>query len=323
MLCGIAVAGLLAATGLATPAQATTDPADLALRWAPIHHQDVDRTGIHALGGVSDFITRYDFDGNLNGRDNWDHTGQDTSAAAYYSVVETRTHYYLIYFFFHPRDWVDHPFFEGEHENDGEGVLEIVEKDGSAYGTLKAAVTVAHSNFYSYVPVGSDWSGGGETVDGTLRTKLYAGFQHPVTAQQAQGHGLKAWPHYAIHGDGVVYYPSASASDTPDGPDDRDVRYRLIDIFAPGGLWDQRANPSLFGAMGAFAGDYSGDCGVGTWACETNAASPPWGWDDDNDVPARGDLATDPAGLAAAYFTVPETLSRTYLVNPYAKAADD
>jgi hypothetical protein len=324
MLCGIAVAGILAATGLGAPGQATVNPADLALRWAPIHYQDVDRTGLHALGGRSDFITRYDFDGNLNGRDNWDHAGQDIAAAAYYSVLETSTHYYLTYFFFHPRDWVDHPFFEGEHENDGEGVLEIVEKDGAAYGTLKAAVTVAHSDFYSYVPAGSDWSGGGETIDGTIRTRSspHDAFQHPVTAQQVQGHGLKAWPQYAIHGDGVVYYPSASESESPDGPDDRDVRYQLIDVFASGGLWDQRTNPSLFAALGAVAGDYSGDCGVGTWACETDSANAPWGWDDGNDVPARGEIATDPARLAAAYFTVPETLSRKYTVNPYSSAAD-
>jgi hypothetical protein len=84
-------------------------------------------------------------------------------------VLETATHWYLTYFFFHPRDWTDHPFFETEHENDGEGVLLAVERDGSAYGVLRSAVTVAHSAFYSYVPAGSTWTAGRETVDGTLR----------------------------------------------------------------------------------------------------------------------------------------------------------
>jgi hypothetical protein len=315
--------GALVATSLATPAQAAPSRAEMALRWAPIHYQDVDQTGGHALGGRSDFITRYDFDGNLDGRDNWDHAGQNTSAVAYYSALETGTHWYLTYFFFHPRDWVDHPFFETEHENDGEGLLEIVEKDGSAYGVLRAAVTVAHSDFFSYVPAGSTWANGGETIDGTLRTKSspHDEFQHPVTAQEVQGHGLKAWPQYDINGDGVVYYPSAATAESPSGPDDRDVRYRLIDIFAAGGMWAERGNTGLFAALGTFAGDTSGGCGNGTYSCGSNSANAPWGWDDGNDGPARGEIATDPARLAAAYFKIPGTPATSYTYNPYASEA--
>ncbi|GIF04138.1 hypothetical protein [Actinoplanes siamensis] len=319
---GATVAGMLLATTLATPARAAVSNADLALRWAPIHYQDVDQTGDHALGGKSDYITRYDFDGDLNGRNNWDNAGQDVAAHAYYSVVETGTHWYLTYFFFHPRDWVDHPFFETEHENDGEGLLEIVEKDGTDYGKLRAAVTVAHTDFYSYTPAGSTWASGGESIDGTLQTQNnpHDGLQHPVTAQESKGHGLKAYPQYTIDGDGLVYYPSTTA-ETPSGPNDRDVRYKLVDIFASGGLWAQRNNGNLFAALGTFAGDTTGGCGTGTWGCGTNSANAPWGWDDGNDVPARGELATDPAKLAAAYFTVPGPLSRTYTGNGYSVAA--
>ncbi|WP_232533686.1 hypothetical protein [Plantactinospora sp. KBS50] len=117
---------VLAGATLVAPgtAQAAVSHADLALRWAPIHYQDVDVTGAHALAGRSDYLTRVDYDGNLVGRDNWDHAGQagvSFAAHVYYSVVETSTHWYLTYLFFHPRDWVDHPFFETEHENDAEG----------------------------------------------------------------------------------------------------------------------------------------------------------------------------------------------------------
>ncbi|MEV0896065.1 hypothetical protein [Actinoplanes sp. NPDC049802] len=317
------VAGALIAAGLATGAHAAPSRAEIALRWAPIHHQDVDATGAHALGGKSDYITRYDFDGNLNGRDNWDNTGTNTEAAVYYSVLETSTHYYLTYLFFHPRDWIDHPFFETEHENDGEGVLEIVAKDGSDYGTLKAAVTVAHSDFYSYQPAGGDWANGSETIDGTLRfqSSPHDSYQHPVTAQERGGHGLKAYPQYTINGDGIVYYPSLSVSESPDGPNDRDVRYRLIDVFADGGLWAQRGTTSLFASLGTFAGDNSGGCGTGTYACGTNSANAPWGWDDGDDAVARGEIATDPAKLAASYFSATGPLSRTYTHNPYSVAA--
>ncbi|MGX7675353.1 hypothetical protein [Plantactinospora sp. DSM 117369] len=317
----------LVAVGLAAPAPASAaaSRAELALRWAPIHYQDVDATGSHALGGRSDYLTGVDFDGDLSGRNNWDSAGQSGAsfaAQAYYSVLETSTHWYITYLFFHPRDWTDHPFFETEHENDGEGIMVAVERDGSDYGVLRGAVSVAHSDFYSYTPAGSTWTGGRENVDGTLQTQSspHDSYPHPVTAQEAQGHGLKAYPQYNINGDGIVYYPSTVA-ETPSNGNDRDVRYKLVDIFASGGLWAQRANANLFANLGTFAGDNSGDCGVGTYSCSTNSANAPWGWDDGNDLPGRGEIATDSAKLVAEYFTIPGSLSRAYTYNPYASAA--
>jgi hypothetical protein len=317
----------LVAVGLAVPAPATAAPsrAQLALRWAPIHHQDVDATGTHALGGRADYITRVDFDGDLNGRNNWDRAGQSgtsLAATAYYSVAETSTHWYITYFFFHPRDWVDHPFFETEHENDGEGVMFAIERDGSEYGVLRGAVSVAHTNFYSYTPAGSSWAGGRENVDGTVNfaTSPHDSFSHPVTAQEPQGHGLKAHPQYAINGDGIVYYPSTVA-ETPSDGNDRDVRYQLVDLFAAGGLWAERNNTGLFANLGTFAGDTSGGCGSGTFGCGTNSANAPWGWDDGDDLPGRGEIATNPAKLSAEYFAIPGSLSRSYTYNPYAGEA--
>lgn len=302
----LAASLVVVTTVVASPANAAVSWAELALRWAPIHYQDVDATGSHALGGKSDYVTKVDFDGDLNGRNNWDRTGAagvSLAAHAYYSVAETDTHWFITYLFFHPRDWIDHPFFETEHENDGEGVLFAIERDGSPYGVLRSAVTVAHSDFFSYVPAGSGWTSGRESVDGTLQfqTSPHDSRAHPVTAQEARGHGLKAYPQYAINGDGIVYYPSLTVAETPSSGDDRDVRYQLVDIFAAGGLWAQRANSTLFAGLGTFAGDDSGDCGSGTWDCGTNSANAPWGWDDGNDVPVRGEIATDPAKLAVEY----------------------
>src|SRR5262245_25780440 len=63
---------------IAEPLSATNaaDRAALALRWAPVHYQDVDQTGSHALGGTADYITRIDFDGDWNARNNWDNAGK-------------------------------------------------------------------------------------------------------------------------------------------------------------------------------------------------------------------------------------------------------
>ncbi|GAB2476072.1 hypothetical protein GCM10027063_16170 [Promicromonospora xylanilytica] len=311
---GSAVAGPTAAA----PEQVAASSAEVAQRWAPIHYQDVDQTGTNALGGRSDYLAAYDFDGDLDARNNWDNTGSHALAAtAYYSVLETGSHWFVTYMFFHPRDWSD-SIFDTEHENDAEGVMVAVQKDGSAFGTLRGAVTVAHTDFFSYTPSGSTWGPGAENIDGTLEmaTSPHDGLARPVTAQEAKGHGLKARPGYDIRGDGVVYHPAGRA-EVPEHPDDRDVSYRLVDVHAPGGLWDQRANPQLFASHGTFAGDRSGGCGDGGISCSQNSANAPWGWDDGDDGPGRGALATDPAGLAANYFSIPEPLDRTYVNNPY------
>jgi hypothetical protein len=323
----VIAAAVLTGTLMAAPAHAEAGRAQIALRWAPVHYQDVDATGDHAVGGKSDWVTAYDYDGDLNGRNNWDdlsRAGVDLTATVYYSVVETSTHWFITYLFFHPRDWIDHPFFESEHENDGEGLLLAVERDGSEYGALRSAVTVAHTDFYSYTPAGSTWTSGHENVDGTLQMQPspHDQFTHPVTAQERGGHGLKAWPQYNINGDGIIYYPSTTG-EVPSGDDDRDVQYRLLDMFAPGSTWAERNNPSLFASLGTFSGDTSGDCGQGTWECGTNSANAPWGWDDGNDVPGRGELASDPAKLSAEYFTIPGNLSRTYTYNPYRSEAKE
>jgi hypothetical protein len=222
----------------------------------------------------------------------------------------------VVYLFFHPRDWTD-SFFDTEHENDAEGVMVAVRRDGSTFGQLQAAVTVAHTDFFSFVPAGGSWTGNVESVDGGLQMMDLGDGGHPVTAQQAKGHGLKARPAYDIVGDGVVYFPSLTTGEVPSNPDDRDVTYRLVDILAPGGMWDQRSNPSLFASFGSFAGDTSGGCGSGAISCGTNSANAPWGWDDHDDVPGRGALASDPAGLAASYFKIPEGISTTYTFNPF------
>jgi hypothetical protein len=74
-------------------------------------------------------------------------------------------------------------------------------------------------------------------------------------------------------------------------------------------------------SRGTFAGDTSGGCGQGTYSCGTNSANAPWGWDDGNDLPARGELASDPAKLATEYFTIPGGVSRDYSYNPYRSEA--
>ena len=318
---------VLSIVGCTAPLSSTFAPADivgksmanaralsassLALAWAPIHYQDADATGSHGLAGKADFITAINFDGDWVAKNNWNNAAKYPLAAhGYYSVVETITHWFLIYAYYHPRDWTDNLFEYGlgEHENDVEGCLLIVQKDGTSVGKLQGMITVFHSDFYSFTPEGSPLQANQETIDGKISLQNYNGTQHPLIAQEAKGHGLKAWPYVKINsGDGLISYPSLTAAGLPKDLYDTNVSYKLVDIFEANGLWDHREDANLFESdHGSFLKSY----GSGT-------AHAPWKWDDANDQPGDGELAKDPAHVASVYFTNFGAFSTQYLHNQY------
>ncbi|MES2731699.1 MAG: hypothetical protein V4714_08120 [Bacteroidota bacterium] len=292
-------------------ARATSFDFNLALRWAPVHLQDVDATGKYALGGKSDYITNITFDNDWVATNNWNNAGTNLlKAHSYFSVVETSTHWFVIYAFYHPRDWTDVFFLYelDQHENDLEGYLSVIKKDGSTYGSLQGIVTVAHSDFYSFLPQGSPLQENQEDIDGTLSFETYNGNPHPLTAQEAKGHGLKAFPYNNINGDGIKYYPSSAyVAEQPENGNDRFVAYKLVDIFEPNGLWEQRFNTNLFSSP---EGGIKSTVGSG-------GANAPWAWDDGDDVPGKGELATDPARLVNSYFKNLGNFDLNYTRNLY------
>lgn len=308
---GLAGAAILLAGLLVTPAPATAAVSDLelALRWAPVHYQDTDSSDYDA-----DYLSTVDYDADWDARNNWEHQDDAVSrlvGSVYYSVVQTSTHWFLVYAYYHPRDWTEFdPFGLVTHENDMEGALLTVRRDGSTHGVLEAMVSVAHGNFFSYVPAGSPYTAGRESIDGTLRLQTVDGVARPTTRQEAKGHGCFAWNGSSFPGgDGVVYFPSSGAGEVPANGNDRSVAYRLVDMFAASGLWAQRANAATFASFGTFRGDNGQD----------NAANAPWGWDDGDDGSdlQRGLLATDPAKLVSIYFANEGTFSLTYERNGF------
>ncbi|WP_045113503.1 hypothetical protein [Microscilla marina] len=290
--------------------------AHLAFQHAPVHYQDVDRTGSHGLSGKADYITAVDFDGDLNSSNNWNNIANNAykaQAHAYYSVVETSTHYFIIYAFFHPRDWTDNWFLYrfDEHENDLEGLLTIVKKDGSTYGKAEGAITVFHRDFYSYKAPGSSLTNGDEDIDGTFTTQYYGGVYRFKTSQEAKGHGLKAHAKQKPGGsDYVVYYPSKTTSEVPDDIYDRHVKYKLVNMFGADGLWTNRFNTAFLTNAKSFPSTYG-----------NGSANAPWNWDDHNDGGGQGllhgGMAYYPAELVAAYFNGLGSFSKQYIYNPY------
>ena len=306
----LAVVTTVTALGVAAPAgHASVGDVDLVQRWAPVLYQDVDDSDADA-----DYLSRMDFDGDWDMRDNWENqevlTDQLTGAA-YYSVSETATHWFIVYAYFHPRDWVDwwDPFNIDHHENDLEGVLLTVRKDGTTYGALEGMITVAHTHFWSYTPPGSPFVDGGQSVDGEIIMQNVDGFDRPTIEQEAKGHGIYAWSGEEFPGgDGIVYHPGGHG-ELPDGGNDRSVSYELIDLFGPGQLWDHRGDSRTFASEGALAGDDGKD----------NAAMTPWRWDDsdDGDHLQRGLIGLDPAYLVSNYFDGTGDFATEYTRMPY------
>ncbi|TCP61764.1 hypothetical protein [Baia soyae] len=287
---------------------AAPDYTDLAYRWAPVHYQDTDDTDSDA-----DYITAMNYDGDWVMNNNWEHQDDDASrlkGSVTYSVTETQSHYFLIYTFYHPRDWVDYPDFGLDtHENDAEGAMMIVRKDGTTHGKLEGMVTVYHNDFYSYTPAGSQLTDGKENIDGPIRMVDYGGVSRPTTYQDAKGHGIYNWNGKNFPGgDGVIYYPDRQTSEAPSSGNDRSVKYTLVNTFAPGGLWDHRYDPDTFASWGTFKGDNGKD----------NAANTAWKWNDSNDGPVEaGEMAMDPVHLMEVYFGNLGSYSRTYVYNGY------
>lgn len=296
---------------------------DLAYAHAPIHYQDSDDTFY-----PGEYITAIDYDGDWVGNNNWDNLGNGQwPAVVYYSVVESCTHYFISYSFFHPRDW-DDKAFQNEHENDLEGALFLVRKDGSTYGKMEGMITVAHNDFYSYKAADSQLQNSQEDIDGNITFTQHDGFERSRTAQEAKGHGLKAWPFIhnftgANNQDGIIYYPSQASGDYPSSGNDRHVNYQLVDLTVANGVWEKQLEeayqPSeLFATWGNFRGNTSGGCGAGWKNCSENAANTPWRWDDRDDGDSyNGEFALHPAKLFDLYFDGLGEFSYHYTRNPF------
>ena len=252
---------------------------ELVHRWAPVIFQDVDTDG--ALGRRPDFMTRWDYDGDLNPDNNWDNLGAfPLEACVYYSVQESQTHYFIGYYVYHPRDWVSSK--PAAHEHDLEGVMLVVSKPGTALSDLVLSYTEAHDDAYffsnesltipNYPLDAGSWLSG-DHLDGLFgfwdaglitgeNRNIYFSDGRPAVFIEALGHGIGqirralvesgsgfdfSGTTYAFHGaDGVRYTPSStSQSAVPDADDAgaQSIEYKLLPLRS--WFWDYR-HDSLF-----------------------------------------------------------------------------
>ena len=292
---------------------------EIAIHYAPQIDQAVNV--LLSGGGRGDFITAVDYDGDWSCLNNWEHLSSgDPGAVVYYSVQETDTHYYVGYYFYHPRDdaeiWLD------RHENDLEGVMLAVPKSAGGYLPPEYMYTQGHGNVYFYTPNalesvhmlnGSCHGGTLALQPGTHRPHIYI---TPNGTLKNCGHSVESAAGHSTYwsvGDSGVRYYYGRVAQTPatwNGAfGDNLCSYDLRPLEE---LWAFRNGPydgtGVFGSFGAFDGDNFGE----------DRANPPWGWRNKTVYGFGGSFLTDPA-WTINHAIAGAALSADYAVNPYAE----
>lgn len=281
---------------------------EIAAHWAPQIYQDVSTD----YGVRADFVTNFNYDGDWVGNNNWNNLNNyDEKGNVYFKVQETDTNYFIEYDFFHARDDSYDPL--DNHENDLEGMIVVIRKDGSTFGSFQLMETFAHNQWYQYTN-DANITTGSDNVDGGV---LFNG-SHPEVFIQANGfspyggHGVFAYDGTsAPGGDGIVYNYTGSAEYPTDvtGSYTHSYGYGLLGIEE---IWSRRydlgGSGHTFDSFGVFDGDdYMSD-----------SAKAPWSWDDSDDGPTYiGMNFSDPAHQVDTHLNGLGNFSHNYVYNPY------
>lgn len=310
----------------------------LAEKYAPVFAQETWWTP------KADYPTRWDYDNDFAGDNNWDNLDKGTSQAyIYYAVMETATHWFLIYNAFHPRDYSDKCMAGSCHENDNEGAILVVRKDGTEFGKLLAMETLAHNNLYSYTTE-SGIGSGIHSIEGRM---LLRDQSHPVIFIESGGHGMYGGndPKHSRYrpdsddfgspaGTGVTFVYKGTA-ERPRHSNDRNVGYELLPIlthwwsragdeqlrmydeFAPYEPWGGRPGSKLKMMGKTFYGRKE----------SSNKAKPFWGWHDTKTLKAKvlnaGQWGLDPAYAFSKNLSFSGAWSLDYTYNPYLGIGED
>ncbi|MDP5275082.1 hypothetical protein [Chengkuizengella axinellae] len=284
--------------------------------WSPRVYQDV-----HPDYDVrADFITRINLDGDWLSTNQWETVDTEPlEAYVYTSVSETESHYFVGYYFYHPRD--DGPdwgaFGDEAHENDLEGIMLGIKKNGN-FGEFVAMNTIRHSDFYQYA--NGSISEGYETIDNSV--SFYDG-SHPeifissngqyVLNTNPHGHDIQAYTGDVDVGNDAIIYEYTGQADIPSEVSPPWEHVYGYDMLPLDELWDlkttyQNTPFQSFGAFGSSVGDGN--------------ANAPWNWSDtdhqDNGTVGYGVFVSDPAYMFDVHFNkLGSDFSHQYISNSY------
>jgi len=238
----------------------------IAVQFAPVIYQGLGDQPRY------DYITNFDFDGDWKGDNNWGNAANKKHllrAYVYYSVIETATHYFVHYAFYHPRDYkggigksalLDVLIKEGvrragkdptgladevalSHENDLEGCLVVAEKRGDdlQQAVLQYVETMAHNRYLKYHT--------GE-MRGAIGDGIEVQGQRPLLFVEPKGHGVVNYT--GTRGqlknsvNGTLIYSYEGTAENPDKRHGDAVGYDLMAIQETLWLHAQKGESETF-----------------------------------------------------------------------------
>lgn len=219
------------------------DDLELARQFAPwILHET------HARLGRFDIPAAMDFDGDMDGANNWENAARhELVPTVYYTVARSATHAFVTYHLYHPRDWSGLRLgLHESHEGDGENLQVVVEL---ATMSLVLLTTQAHYDAWSYAPVPGVIGIGAEALRGDFEVVL----GHPSVYVESGGHGIygardpRAANRLARSGEPVLTYRPPQGDELPAEPRppwNESATYRLVSL--PALLGNSTHHPTLF-----------------------------------------------------------------------------
>jgi hypothetical protein len=288
------------------------DKEDVLNYWAPQVYQDVrqDKVLWHQYYPAGDMIANINYDGDWDAGNNWDNVPRNgdysmMKAYAYGIFVETETHYFLKYCFYHAMD--DAFFSADRHENDVEDVCLAIRKgqEHNGYGTFEVMETTVHSSKGEYTIDDVVF----ETTNG-CHPKVFISSNGDVLNDQldiyAKGHAIFAFdPDYhtkdKVIGDDAIIYNVGDIAQAPtniDGEFTSSYYYKILSIDE---IWNRRYE----------IGDYNTFESYGTLNGRDQAVGGCFGWDTQS--------LKDPATYYNDKYNLLQNgaVSSNYLYNPY------
>jgi len=297
-----------------------------------------------------DLISNIDFDGDFVGNNNWENFERfRLRPTVYYAALETRTHYFISYHLFHPRDWNRFTFWVNDtHENDGENFQVVVRKSD---GRVVMLWTQAHYDSWVYTNPGSGIEAGETGIEAALQIVNSDGApddagRHAAVFVESQGHGIYATTDRASGvtlrpdgsysfdgGSGVLYKPSPSGEplDEPEHSGSGELLYHLDSITLK--LWPRLRDKTLTGDGRLLDGSYAyqdelveipevprfydGDRYSGPLGSDRGIS--PFALDFSFERGTLGALFFNPAKRYAERLKIAEPWSREYIDYPFAK----
>ncbi len=193
---------------------AANEPANhtaLAARFAPVIYQSIENETGAAVN--YDLPTTVNFDGDFTARNN--KAAAQTSAPTanvYYSVVESKTHYFIVYALYYPVRKVDTTL----NEHDFTGVLFVIDKATESFKLAEGLkVDSGNDTIFAWKPDSSDVSGTGQPqILDDFPDADFDGERYPMYIPR----GIHAACHWTQQGPAVPTGCFHSSQEFTDGP---------------------------------------------------------------------------------------------------------